>query len=130
ENAEPVSTISTPYERGTRFTVQVGPWRVARGAMGRRVTDRSGRPKLARGFGSRQPDRAKRTDARRERRIVRKGQGMKHVPAYDHVVDMYELNILKLGGDLQITESGDLALTAYGDLKLGDDRLNTLRSLV
>src|SRR5271157_3854840 len=24
ENAEPVSTISTPYERGTRFTVQVG----------------------------------------------------------------------------------------------------------
>ena len=98
--------------------------------MGRRVTDRSGRPKLARGFGSRQPDRAKRTDARRERRIVRKGQGMKHVPAYDHVVDMYELNILKLGGDLQITESGDLALTAYGDLKLGDDRLNTLRSLV
>jgi hypothetical protein len=24
ENAEPVSTISIPYERGTRFTVQVG----------------------------------------------------------------------------------------------------------
>src|ERR1019366_5059153 len=26
ENAEPVSTISTPYERGTRFTVQVGSY--------------------------------------------------------------------------------------------------------
>jgi hypothetical protein len=25
ENAEPVSTISIPYERGSRFTVQVGP---------------------------------------------------------------------------------------------------------
>jgi hypothetical protein len=55
---------------------------------------------------------------------------MNYVPTYDDVIAAYKLDILKPGGDLQLTASGDLDLTAYGDLKIGDDRVNAMRSLV
>lgn len=52
------------------------------------------------------------------------------IPSFDEVVATYNLEVLKKGSDLQLTEEGDLALTDDRDLKLGDDRFNALFRLV
>jgi hypothetical protein len=42
-------------------------------------------------------------------------------PSYEAVVNTYDIEVLKSGGDLQVT-----SLTKDGDLKLGDDRFNAM----
>ena len=51
-------------------------------------------------------------------------------PSYEDTIAAYNLEILKPGGDLQISATGDLQLTPDGDLKLGGDGFNAMFRLV
>ncbi|MGH7812419.1 MAG: hypothetical protein ACREQI_00245 [Candidatus Binataceae bacterium] len=51
-------------------------------------------------------------------------------PSYEDVVKTYGLEVLKPGGDLQITTTGGLERTSDGGLKFGDDRFNAMFRLV
>lgn len=51
------------------------------------------------------------------------------VPNYIDIVNYYKLDILKQGGDLQLTSTGDIEVHD-GDLKLGDNSYNAIFRLV
>jgi hypothetical protein len=52
------------------------------------------------------------------------------VPSYEDVITTFELDILKGGGDFQLTDTGSLKLTRDGDLQLGADPFNAQFRLV
>jgi hypothetical protein len=54
---------------------------------------------------------------------------MTHVPSYEQVVETYDIDLLRVPGDLQLTANGSIA-EHDGDLKLGNDQYNAMFRLV
>jgi hypothetical protein len=93
-------------------------------------TSKARRPKGA-ARNSRGPRREEPRPLRRRRAAVR-GESRVHAtqpPAYDQVVEMYEIDILRRPADWS-PDGGDLATTDDGDIKVGDDIYSAMVRLV